>query len=109
LIPDAAPFADLLQAGTLSAADWQAAGRTLRRFHDAGVHHPDLNLRNILRDAGGGIHILDFDKGRLGAGARRQRGELPRLRRSVDKFCVTDTQRQAAAAGWAALLAAYRD
>lgn len=107
LIADAEPFADLLQAGRLHNADWQAAGAVLRRFHDAGVHHPDLNLRNILRGADGRIHMLDFDKGRLGASPRLLRSELPRLRRSVDKFSRESTQRAAAAAGWDALLDAY--
>ena len=107
LIPDAVPFAELLQSGALEPADWQAAGRTLRRFHDAAVHHPDLNLRNILRAGDGSIHILDFDKGRLEAPAWQLHGELRRLQRSIGKFAVTDAQREAAATGWQALLLAY--
>ncbi|MES0872876.1 3-deoxy-D-manno-octulosonic acid kinase [Sinimarinibacterium thermocellulolyticum] len=108
LIADAEPFAELLQAKRLQLADWYAAGAVLRRFHEARVHHPDLNLRNILRGADGRIHLLDFDKGRLDAPSRLLRSELPRLRRSVDKLAGDPAQREAVERGWDALLAGYR-
>jgi 3-deoxy-D-manno-octulosonic acid kinase len=48
-----------------------AAGRLVRVAHDAGLRHPDLNLKNLLVLAapGGGTEavIIDLDRGRLGS------------------------------------------
>jgi len=49
---------------------WRAAGRLLRAAFDAGVVHPDLNLRNVLVQRGGG----DGDVG--GSGGEGMRGYL---------------------------------
>jgi len=65
---------------------WPIIGRTLKRFHLAGACHPDLNAHNILLDEDGGVHLLDFDKGRI----RRQgpwcMANLSRLQRSLAKL-----------------------
>jgi len=62
-------------------------GKVIRDLHDAGVWHADLQVRNILVDGGGAVHVLDFDKarraGRLGTVARAR--NLMRLRRSFEK------------------------
>lgn len=68
-----------------------AAGRLLRSMHRAGLIHPDLNLRNILIELGGGrpvAHIIDLEKCRLvpHAPQRWVRRMMRRLRRSVRKF-----------------------
>lgn len=56
------PLADLIP--DLEARDWYALGKTIRRFHDAGVRHADLNCFNVLvRD--GAYYLIDFDKGRI--------------------------------------------
>jgi 3-deoxy-D-manno-octulosonic acid kinase len=57
----------------------------LRRFHEHGVQHADLNAHNVLLGRDGGVHLLDFDRGRL-----RERGAwedtvLARLHRSLVK------------------------
>ncbi len=59
----------------------------LRRLHDAGIYHPDLTLKNILRN-GSGIFLVDFDKA---LAVRRRRPllglrNLSRLNRSVEKL-----------------------
>jgi 3-deoxy-D-manno-octulosonic acid kinase len=68
----------------------RAAGRALRRFHDAGGWHPDLHLGNLLvRERGDApeVLILDLDGARADAvPAPAQRMEqLMRLLRSVHK------------------------
>lgn len=82
----AVPLADLLEAGNASLTLWQVVGATIARFHAAGAWHADLNVRNILVDEGSGVWLIDWDRGRLGVRrARPLRGNLDRLRRSLDK------------------------
>ena len=106
-IEGAEPLAQLLERQPLPVEQWTGLGRVLRRFHDAGVRHDDVNARNLLRDAHGQFHLIDFDKARvLPAGAWRAQN-LARFRRSLDKF-------KAAAAGfhftdveWTVLMSGY--
>jgi 3-deoxy-D-manno-octulosonic acid kinase len=93
--------------GRWQRPDWQRLGALLRRFHDAGVHHPDLNVSNILRRPDGSLVLIDFDKGRLGASAAQLRADLSRLRRSFDKLGTAQPELQIADADWAAMMAAY--
>jgi len=65
----------------------------IRTLHDAGIHHPDLNLGNILvaRDAGNGpeIHLIDFDRARLcerPLAPGKRHGALARMYRSLVKL-----------------------
>jgi len=67
-----------------------AAGATLRRLHDAGLRHRDLNARNLLVPAGplaGGLVVLDLDRCRVGEPLRREErvAALARLARSLVK------------------------
>lgn len=68
------------------AGMWDMVGRTLARFHAAGVDHADLNANNILV-ADQAVWLIDFDRGQLRAadGAWRQ-GNLDRLQRSLQKL-----------------------
>ena len=85
-IPDAVPMPDAANLGRIEL--WQRVGALIRRFHDVGLDHADLNCDNILV-AGDELYLIDFDKCRLRrpeSGAW-QAGNLKRLRRSVDKRC----------------------
>lgn len=71
---------------------WQQAGVCIRRFHDQGVYHADLNANNILvRDDGeqSEIYLIDFDRGRYHSDRRAtapwKQANLTRLARSVRK------------------------
>lgn len=84
-IAGARSLAERVRADDLRDADWQAVGRCLRRFHDAGVHHADLNAHNVLFDGAGRPWVVDFDRGRIRApGGWRDRALL-RLGRSLAK------------------------
>src|SRR6202008_4863764 len=61
----AAPLIETLRAGGMGAARWDAVGRGLGRFHDAGVQHAALPANNILLGDAGEVGVLDFDRGRL--------------------------------------------
>lgn len=101
------PLSQRLQQGSVGAEVWENLGSVLRRFHEAGVDHADLNAHNILVDAATQFWLIDFDKGRLRAAGTWSDANLQRLRRSLTKlkglsagFFWTD-------ADWAALQAGY--
>lgn len=90
---------------------WRDVGQLLRRFHDHGLDHADLNCDNILL-AEGQLWLIDFDRCRLHArhavDARWKERNLRRLRRSVEKRCQhvpADRREQL----WQLLCSAYRD
>lgn len=82
----AVSLTEMLRAGRMNETRWAAIGRCLRRFHDAGVRHADLNANNIMLGESGEVWVLDFDRGRLREpGAWRDR-VLRRLARSLAKI-----------------------
>ena len=91
----------------MSDQNWVDIGTCIRRFHEAGVWHADLNARNILLDSAGQVYLVDFDRARLKPG-KRLRGEdnLNRLYRSLTKFWPVDDS-QALRAAWEKLRAGY--
>jgi 3-deoxy-D-manno-octulosonic acid kinase len=85
LLPDVQSLTAMLADGRMDDASWTAVGQCLRRFHDAGVQHADLNADNVMLGTGGAVWVLDFDRGRLREpGAWRER-VLNRLARSIAK------------------------
>jgi 3-deoxy-D-manno-octulosonic acid kinase len=104
-IPRARTLADRL-AEPLPEALWRRVGVTLRRFHDAGVRHADLNARNVLFDGEDQVHLIDFDRGRLAVPGAWCGRSLERLRRSLAKLggaALADPRSTA----WRALLEGY--
>lgn len=105
-------LARLLLDDAMDDAAWRAVGRCIRRFHDAGIWHADLNAHNILVHRAGGediVHLIDFDRGRMRPQdtAWRQ-GNLARLQRSLEKISGEGDAAARATSGHALLKAAYR-
>ena len=86
-LPPCEPLAAQLLAGRLESAAWDLVGGTIRRFHDAGVQHADLNASNIMIGDRGGVWLLDFDRGRVRPPGDWSRRVLARLERSLAKTC----------------------
>ncbi|MDO8860325.1 3-deoxy-D-manno-octulosonic acid kinase [Haliea sp. E1-2-M8] len=106
-IPRAHPLPESPALGEVDL--WSRVGELVRRFHDAGLDHADLNCDNIL-EAGEDLWLIDFDRCRLRPGsgpqARWKQSNLRRLRRSVAKRCrVLPPERQEEL--WQQLLQAY--
>lgn len=80
-----------------------AAGRAVKRFHDAGGRHADLHLGNLLIETASlspQVWIVDLDRARVTprVPARRRMREIMRLQRSALKHglgSVLDTRIQA--------------
>jgi 3-deoxy-D-manno-octulosonic acid kinase len=76
----------LAQKG-VDASRWRGIGLCIRRFHDAGVYHADLNAHNILLGKEHSVFLADFDKGELRKNAGDwKRDNLERLHRSLSKL-----------------------
>jgi len=66
---------------------WSAVGATIRRFHNAGIYHADLNAHNILLDSEEKCFLIDFDKGEQRPPRLDwQQANLKRLHRSLLKL-----------------------
>jgi 3-deoxy-D-manno-octulosonic acid kinase len=106
-LTDTQTLAQRLDAGELGLSVWAAIGRCLRRFHDFGLCHVDLNAHNILLRGEDAVFLIDFDRC-----TRRKPGlwadaNLARLRRSLDKLEDARTARRFDDTQWQCLLAAY--
>lgn len=83
------PLSD--QVDQLSDAVWETVGRSIRHFHQAGGLHPDLNAHNILVGESA-VWIIDLDRARIvKAGAKSQKRNLKRLKRSLYKIGMQAT------------------
>jgi 3-deoxy-D-manno-octulosonic acid kinase len=85
-LPGVSSLAARWLAGEATDEDWALAGRCIRRFHDAGVRHADLNAYNIMLDGRGGAWLLDFDRGRMQRPGPWREQVLARLARSLEKI-----------------------
>src|SRR5262249_33125128 len=71
------------------AAVFREVGRTLRRLHDSGGCHPDLNLNNFLVCPGSPaptVLFIDFDRASASVSPRAVAADFARLRRSAGKL-----------------------
>ena len=104
-IPHAIPLAERLVSTQETTGMMQRVGSTIRRFHDAGIDHVDLNINNIVLDDRDVVYLLDFDRcGLRTPAARWQRANLARLLRSLRKLPL---QAQEIDALWNVLEGAY--
>lgn len=103
---DATSWGKLLTQSEYALEQWEAIGRCIRRFHDAGVFHADLNGHNILLDKNNKVFLIDFDRGRLRAGDAWKADNLARLARSLEKILGADWTRLKHS-HWPLLLNAY--
>lgn len=89
-ISGARALAELLIEGLADDALLQHVGITIRRFHDAGLDHVDLNARNLLVDPLGKVWLIDLDRCRLRRDGDWKADNLARLERSLTKFGAAD-------------------
>ena len=102
-IPEARPMEEMLREAPLAVDVWHQAGAVIRRMHDAGVDHTDLNCRNILIDTDAQVWLIDFDKCQKRPSGAWAQANLDRLERSLNKWHGLQWQ----AHDWEALCAGY--
>ena len=106
-IEGAQTLADLLSDDITTVEPWADVGRCIRRFHQAGAWHADLNARNILLDAKNRVFLIDFDRARF-TPEKVVNGEnnLARLKRSLVKLWPA-SQAAKLQPAWESLMGAY--
>lgn len=109
LLPGVTSLAERLKMAPLGPDGWRTIGQTLRRFHAAGVCHADLNAHNIQLDAGGGVFLLDFDRGAIRPPGGWRAANVERLKRSLTKLAGEPGDFHWTGVDWSQLLAGYRD
>jgi 3-deoxy-D-manno-octulosonic acid kinase len=107
-LPETQTLAQCLAERELGLTSWTAIGRCIRRFHDYGLCHADLNAHNILLRGEEEVFLVDFDR----AGLRSKLGlwrdaNIARLRRSLDALEDTSGVRRCGDIEWQCLLAAW--
>jgi len=101
-------LAECLATGALSILTWISIGRCIRRFHDLGVCHADLNAHNLLLDEDAKVYVIDFDQCTLRREGWWRDGNLVRLRRSLEKVTYNLPRERFGESDWHGLLDGYR-
>jgi len=105
-LPTVGSLAECLNTGALSTLTWISIGRCIRRFHDLGVCHADLNTHNVLLSEEA-VYLIDFDRCQLRSPGLWCDVNLVRLRRSVEKIAWGLPPERFTEADWHALLDGY--
>ena len=106
-VPAVGSLAECLRTGALSVVTWISIGRCIRRFHDLGVCHADLNAHNVLLSEES-VYLIDFDRCQLRAPGLWRDANLVRLRRSLEKITWALPPERFGESDWHALLDGYR-
>lgn len=106
LIPNAKDLVAILIEHSISDNMCRAIGRVVRRLHDVGVCHTDLNIHNILIDTDDKVWLIDFDKCDRRSGEAWKQENLSRLQRSFNKE-IEKRRIQWRAEQWDILLQGY--
>lgn len=107
-IPHSRTLMHILMTEELTEGYWISIGSVIRRFHEEGVYHADLNANNIMIDDGGRCYLIDFDK----CGLRKprlkwQKENLLRLKRSLNKISNNQEVFYFSDINWRSLLRGY--
>jgi 3-deoxy-D-manno-octulosonic acid kinase len=107
LIPGVRSLADRISEAPGGPVFWAGLGRRIRKFHDAGVFHADLNAYNVQVDNADRVYLLDFDRGKILKPGVWQQKTLARLHRSLKKCKGLDQRLHFSPLNWNQLLEGY--
>ena len=101
-------FACLLDKRQTQMLNWQDIGKTIKRFHQAGIDHTDLNCHNIMIDNKHKVWLIDFDKcHQRPIDQNWPLSNLQRLKRSFEKEAGKHAEFHFEQAHWQLLLEGY--
>jgi len=109
LIENAKDGFQILSKQAFEQQQWQELGKTIRRFHEKGVFHSDLNIHNVILDNDGKFWLIDFDRCEFRQQQSSwQQQNLSRLKRSLDKEKSLQPSFHFEQQDWNALLQGYK-
>jgi len=107
-IPNSRTLMHIIMTEELTEGYWIAIGSIIRRFHEEGIYHADLNANNILIDEGGRCYLIDFDRcGIRKPNIKWQKENLSRLKRSLSKISKNEDVFYFSENSWRSLLRGY--
>jgi len=106
-IMNAKTFVDALNIEGNNFLVWKKVGQCIRKFHNTGVYHHDLNARNILVDSDMRVHLIDFDRCKFRSGGNWRSRNMFRLQRSLAKISSHANYPFYSDEKWAILIEAY--
>lgn len=114
-IPNVQTLDHLLAKEVASEDIWKSVGACIRRFHDQGVFHADLNANNILLDEQQRVYLIDFDKSEIRKEKQQEVAQkaqwkldnLQRLKRSLLKQQGLYSEYHFNEADWDVFMSAY--
>ena len=107
-IPNAKTLMHILMIEELAEGHWISIGSEIRRFHEEGVYHADLNANNILLDESGCCFLIDFDRCSIRKPKLKwQKENLARLKRSLNKISKNEDVFHFSDVNWRLLLRGY--
>ena len=87
---------------------WFAIGVMIRKFHEHGIYHHDLNAHNILIDNDKKLWLIDFDQGEVKIIKKEwQQNNLQRLLRSFNKEKNKQSSFNWVESNWKTLIKGY--
>jgi 3-deoxy-D-manno-octulosonic acid kinase len=107
-IDAARPLSAVIGEGPLTARAWREIGVIVRRMHELGIDHADLNAHNVLLDRDDAVSLIDFDRGRRRPAGHWADSNLARLHHSLQKITAGGVAGRFSAANWQYLLEGYR-
>lgn len=107
-IPEALTLAEKCQQQTVDLETWKKLGLCIKKFHNHGFYHADLNANNILFDQNDKVYLIDFDKGEVKSDGKWKLENLHRLKRSLLKLQGLHESLKFSEQDWEVLLEAYK-
>ena len=99
-------LAQQISSGSATLEVWAAAGRCLRRHHDAGILLPAVAATSLRVGGTDAVQVGDYHRARLGNSGLQAAADVVSLRRSIER--IADTAGQAVdEVAWHCLLSAY--
>lgn len=99
---------ELIKSDQQAQINWNDIGRVVKRFHQNGIYHSDLNCHNIMIDEQQKVWLIDFDKcEQKTPHSSWMESNIERLKRSLDKESNKHTNFRVTEKQWQAFLEGY--
>lgn len=107
-IENAQDLVAILTKKSISDELWFTVGKIIKKFHEQGIYHHDLNAHNILIDNNNKVWLIDFDQGKQKTIQQNwQQSNMQRLLRSFRKEKNQLTDFNWFESNWETLLSGY--